>query len=86
MSALQSDCISNFFPGDQLQELIAFHRLATAYYFLQMYEMAEDCYLKTLALRSPVLQCSGEALYYSKVYCHLGNLTLHKLKVGGHLL
>ncbi|XP_068554194.1 SH3 domain and tetratricopeptide repeat-containing protein 2 isoform X4 [Anas acuta] len=66
--------------GDQLQELVAFHRLATAYYFLQMYEMAEDCYLKTLALRSPVLQCSGEALYYSKVYCHLGNLTLHKLK------
>ncbi|XP_047936345.2 SH3 domain and tetratricopeptide repeat-containing protein 2 isoform X3 [Anser cygnoides] len=66
--------------GDQLQELVAFHRLATAYYFLQMYEMAEDCYLKTLALRSPMLQCSGEALYYSKVYCHLGKLTLNKLK------
>lgn len=45
-----------------------------------MYEMAEDCYLKTLALRPPMLQCSGEALYYCKVYCHLGNLTLHKLK------
>lgn len=45
-----------------------------------MYEMAEDCYLKTLALHSPLLQCTGEALYYSKVYCHLGNLTLHKLK------
>uniref|UniRef100_A0A8B9PX44 SH3 domain and tetratricopeptide repeats 2 n=1 Tax=Apteryx owenii TaxID=8824 RepID=A0A8B9PX44_APTOW len=67
--------------GDQLQELVAFHRLATVYYFLQMYEMAEDCYLKTLALHSPLLQCTGEALYYSKVYCHLGNLTLHKLKV-----
>ncbi|NWX95270.1 S3TC2 protein, partial [Nothoprocta ornata] len=66
--------------GDQLQELVAFHRLATVYYFLHMYEMAEDCYLKTLALHSPLLQCSGEALYYSKVYCHLGNLTLHKLK------
>ncbi|NWJ04888.1 S3TC2 protein, partial [Crypturellus undulatus] len=66
--------------GDQLQELVAFHRLATVYYFLQMYEMAEDCYLKTLALHSPLLQCAGEALYYSKVYCHLGNLTLHKLK------
>ncbi|XP_062442977.1 SH3 domain and tetratricopeptide repeat-containing protein 2 isoform X3 [Rhea pennata] len=66
--------------GDQLQELVAFHRLATVYYFLQMYEMAEDCYLKTLALHSPLLQCTGEALYYSKVYCHLGNLTLHKLK------
>ncbi|XP_010219300.1 PREDICTED: SH3 domain and tetratricopeptide repeat-containing protein 2-like [Tinamus guttatus] len=66
--------------GDQLQERVAFHRLATVYYFLQMYEMAEDCYLKTLALHSPLLQCAGEALYYSKVYCHLGNLTLHKLK------
>ncbi|XP_050818481.1 SH3 domain and tetratricopeptide repeat-containing protein 2 isoform X2 [Gopherus flavomarginatus] len=66
--------------GDQLQELVAFHRLATVYYFLQMYEMAEDCYLKTLALCSPVLQCAEEAMYYSKVYCRLGNLTLHKLK------
>ncbi|KFV15186.1 SH3 domain and tetratricopeptide repeat-containing protein 2, partial [Tauraco erythrolophus] len=66
--------------GDQLQELVAFHRLATVYYFLRMYEMAEDCYLKTLALRPTLLQCSGEALYYCKVYCHLGNLTLHKLK------
>jgi len=82
VSMLQADCISNSFPGDQLQELVAFHRLATVYYFLHMYEMAEDCYLKTLALRPPLLQCSGEALYYSKVYCHLGNLTLHKLKVG----
>ncbi|XP_039341685.1 SH3 domain and tetratricopeptide repeat-containing protein 2 isoform X2 [Mauremys reevesii] len=66
--------------GDQLQELVAFHRLATVYYFLQMYEIAEDCYLKTLALCSPVLQCAEEAMYYSKVYCRLGNLTLHKLK------
>ncbi|NXR13141.1 S3TC2 protein, partial [Semnornis frantzii] len=66
--------------GDQLQELVAFHRLATVYYFLHMYEMAEDCYLKTLALHPPLLQCSGEALYYCKVYCHLGNMTLHKLK------
>lgn len=82
MSTLQADSISNSFPGDQLQELVAFHRLATVYYFLHMYEMAEDCYLKTLALRPNMLQCSGEALYYCKVYCHLGNLTLHKLKVG----
>ncbi|KYO20173.1 SH3 domain and tetratricopeptide repeat-containing protein 2 isoform B [Alligator mississippiensis] len=66
--------------GDQLQELVAFHRLASVYYFLQMYEMAEDCYLKTLALCSPMLQCAEEAMYYSKIYCHLGNLTLHKLK------
>ncbi|KAF4803352.1 SH3 domain and tetratricopeptide repeat-containing protein 2 [Turdus rufiventris] len=66
--------------GDQLQELVAFHRLATAYDLLHMYEMAEDCYLKTLALRPPVLQGSAEALYYCKLYWHLGNLTLHKLK------
>ncbi|NWW33706.1 S3TC2 protein, partial [Panurus biarmicus] len=66
--------------GDQLQELVAFHRLATAYDLLHMYEMAEDCYLKTLAMHPPVLQGSAEALYYCKVYWHLGNLTLHKLK------
>uniref|UniRef100_A0A8C3DQW4 SH3 domain and tetratricopeptide repeats 2 n=2 Tax=Corvus moneduloides TaxID=1196302 RepID=A0A8C3DQW4_CORMO len=66
--------------GDQLQELVAFHRLAAAYDLLHMYEMAEDCYLKTLAMRPPVLQSSAEALYYCKVYWHLGNLALHKLK------
>ncbi|XP_048347364.1 SH3 domain and tetratricopeptide repeat-containing protein 2 isoform X1 [Sphaerodactylus townsendi] len=66
--------------GDQLQELVAFHRLATVYYFLHMYEMAEDCYLKTLSLRSPSLQGAQEAMYYSKVYCRLGDLTLNKLK------
>ncbi|XP_009081079.1 PREDICTED: SH3 domain and tetratricopeptide repeat-containing protein 2, partial [Acanthisitta chloris] len=66
--------------GDQMQELVAFHRLATVYYLLHMYEMAEDCYLKTLAMHPPLLQCPAEALYYCKVYCHLGNLTLHKLK------
>ncbi|NXQ23763.1 S3TC2 protein, partial [Alaudala cheleensis] len=66
--------------GDQLQELVAFHRLATAYDLLHMYEMAEDCYLKTLAMRPPVLQGSAEALYYCKAYWHLGNLTLHKLQ------
>ncbi|XP_057890858.1 SH3 domain and tetratricopeptide repeat-containing protein 2 [Melospiza georgiana] len=66
--------------GDQLQELVAFHRLATAYDLLCMHEMAEDCYLKTLAMRPPVLQSSAEALYYCKVYWHLGNLALHKLK------
>ncbi|XP_077780588.1 SH3 domain and tetratricopeptide repeat-containing protein 2 isoform X7 [Podarcis muralis] len=66
--------------GDQLQELVAFHRLATVYYCLQMYEMAEDCYLRTLSLRSPLLQGAQEAMYYSKVYCRLGDLTLHKLK------
>uniref|UniRef100_A0A8C3RI22 SH3 domain and tetratricopeptide repeats 2 n=1 Tax=Cyanoderma ruficeps TaxID=181631 RepID=A0A8C3RI22_9PASS len=68
--------------GDQLQELVAFHRLATAYELLHMHEMAEDCYLKTLAMRPPVLQSSAEALYYCKVYLHLGNLALHRLQDG----
>ncbi|KAK9406643.1 SH3 domain and tetratricopeptide repeat-containing protein 2 [Crotalus adamanteus] len=66
--------------GDHLQELVAFHRLATVYYLLQMYEMAEDCYLRTLSLHSPELQGAQEAIYYSKVYYRLGDLTLHKLK------
>ncbi|XP_026544098.1 SH3 domain and tetratricopeptide repeat-containing protein 2 isoform X3 [Notechis scutatus] len=66
--------------GDHLQELVAFHRLATVYYLLQMYEMAEDCYLRTLSLHSPELQGVQEAIYYSKVYYRLGDLTLHKLK------
>uniref|UniRef100_A0ABM5FLR0 SH3 domain and tetratricopeptide repeat-containing protein 2 isoform X2 n=1 Tax=Pogona vitticeps TaxID=103695 RepID=A0ABM5FLR0_9SAUR len=66
--------------GDKLQELVAFHRLATVYYFLQMYEMAEDCYLRTLSLHSPLLQGPQEANYYSKVYCRLGEMTLYKLK------
>ncbi|NXB78846.1 S3TC2 protein, partial [Donacobius atricapilla] len=70
--------------GDQLQELVAFHRLATAYDLLHMHEMAEDCYLKTLAMRPAVLQSSAEALYYCKVYWHLGNLALHKLKDEQH--
>ncbi|NXD26717.1 S3TC2 protein, partial [Spelaeornis formosus] len=66
--------------GDPWQELVAFHRLARAYEQLHMFEMAEDCYLKTLAMRAPVLQSSAEALYYCKVYWHLGNLALLKLK------
>ncbi|XP_070595525.1 SH3 domain and tetratricopeptide repeat-containing protein 2 isoform X2 [Erythrolamprus reginae] len=66
--------------GDHLQELVAFHRLATVYYLLQMYEMAEDCYLRTLSLHSPELQGVQEAIYYSRVYYRLGDLTLHKLK------
>ncbi|KAM5168050.1 SH3 domain and tetratricopeptide repeat-containing protein 2 isoform 2-T2 [Callospermophilus lateralis] len=66
--------------GDQKQELVAFHRLATVYYALHMYEMAEDCYLKTLSLCPPWLQSPKEALYYAKVYCRLGQLTFYQLK------
>ncbi|XP_004854431.1 SH3 domain and tetratricopeptide repeat-containing protein 2 isoform X1 [Heterocephalus glaber] len=66
--------------GDQKQKLVAFHRLATVYYSLHMYEMAEDCYLKTLSLCSPWLQSPEEALYYAKVYYRLGRLTFYQLK------
>lgn len=73
------------FLGDQKQELVAFHRLATVYYSLHMYEMAEDCYLKTLSLCSPWLQSPKEALYYVKVYYRLGRLTFYQLKVRARL-
>uniref|UniRef100_A0A2K5K211 SH3 domain-containing protein n=1 Tax=Colobus angolensis palliatus TaxID=336983 RepID=A0A2K5K211_COLAP len=66
--------------GDRRQELVAFHRLATVYYSLHMYEMAEDCYLKTLSLCPPWLQSPKEALYYAKVYYRLGRLTFCQLK------
>lgn len=62
-------------------ERTAYHRLATVYYSLQQYEMAENYYLKSLSLCPPVMQHPREARYYTKIYCRLGNLTLHKLKV-----
>lgn len=67
--------------GDQRQQLVAFHRLASVYYYLNMGEMAEDCYLKTLSLCPAWLQSPKEALYYAKVYYRLGQLTFHQLKV-----
>ncbi|XP_045886985.1 SH3 domain and tetratricopeptide repeat-containing protein 2 isoform X4 [Micropterus dolomieu] len=66
--------------GVHVNERTAYHRLATVYYSLQQYEMAENYYLKSLSFCPPVLQHSMEARYYTKVYCRLGNLTLHKLK------
>uniref|UniRef100_A0A8P4GC88 SH3 domain and tetratricopeptide repeats 2 n=1 Tax=Dicentrarchus labrax TaxID=13489 RepID=A0A8P4GC88_DICLA len=67
--------------GVPVNERTAYHRLATVYYSLQQYEMAENYYLKSLSLCPPVMQHPMEARYYTKVYCRLGNLTLHKLKV-----
>nr|XP_061793253.1 SH3 domain and tetratricopeptide repeat-containing protein 2-like [Nerophis lumbriciformis] len=58
----------------------AYHRLATIYYGLQQYEMAENFYLKSLSLCPPVMQHPMEARYYTQVYCRLGNLTLHQFK------
>ncbi|XP_029368882.1 SH3 domain and tetratricopeptide repeat-containing protein 2 isoform X2 [Echeneis naucrates] len=61
-------------------ERTAYHRLATVYYKLRQYEMAENYYLKSLSLCPPVLEDPKEARYYTKVYCRLGNLTLHMFK------
>ncbi|XP_071759362.1 SH3 domain and tetratricopeptide repeat-containing protein 2 [Centroberyx gerrardi] len=66
--------------GVRVNERTAYHRLATVYYRLQQYEMAENYYLKSLSLCPPVLQHPMEARYYTKVYSRLGNLTLHKFK------
>uniref|UniRef100_A0A3P9LUX4 SH3 domain and tetratricopeptide repeats 2 n=2 Tax=Oryzias latipes TaxID=8090 RepID=A0A3P9LUX4_ORYLA len=66
--------------GVRVNERTAYHRLATIYYNLEHFEMAENYYLKSLSVCSPVLQHPKEACYYTKVYSRLGNLTLHKLK------
>lgn len=76
-----STCHFCFSSGVRVNERSAFHRLASVYYSLQQYEMAENYYLKSLSLCPPLLQHPMEARYYTKVYCRLGNLTLHKLKV-----
>lgn len=69
-------------PGVTTNERTAYHRLATVYYNLQQYEMAENYYLKCLSFCPAVLQQPAEARYYTKLYCRLGSFTLHKLKVG----
>lgn len=67
--------------GVTTNERTAYHRLATIYYNLQQYEMAENYYLTSLSFCPAVLQQPAEARYYTKLYCRLGNFTLHKLKV-----
>lgn len=71
----------HFCLGVATNERTAYHRLATVYYNLQQYEMAENYYLKCLSFCPAVLQQPAEARYYTKLYCRLGNFTLHKLKV-----
>ncbi|XP_026881525.2 SH3 domain and tetratricopeptide repeat-containing protein 2 isoform X2 [Electrophorus electricus] len=66
--------------GASLQERVAYHRLASVYYCLQQYELAENYYLKALSLSPAVLEHVVEARYYVKVYSRLANFTLHKLK------
>uniref|UniRef100_A0A672F9T8 SH3 domain and tetratricopeptide repeat-containing protein 2-like n=1 Tax=Salarias fasciatus TaxID=181472 RepID=A0A672F9T8_SALFA len=67
--------------GVGVNERTAYHRLATVHYSLEQYELAENYYLKSLSLCPAVLQQPAEAQYYTKLYCRLGNITLHKLKV-----
>ncbi|XP_036424873.1 SH3 domain and tetratricopeptide repeat-containing protein 2 isoform X3 [Colossoma macropomum] len=66
--------------GVRLNERVAYHRLASVYFCLEQYEMAENYYLKALSLSPTVLENTAEAHYYVKVYCRLAELTLHKLK------
>ncbi|XP_061092378.1 SH3 domain and tetratricopeptide repeat-containing protein 2 isoform X2 [Conger conger] len=66
--------------GDRLKERTAFHRLATVYFSLQQFELAENYYLKSLSLSPDILDLPKDAQYFVKVYCRLGDLTLHKLK------
>lgn len=44
--------------------------------------MAENYYLKALSLSSHILLFAKEAKYYVKIYFRLGDITLHKFKVG----
>ncbi|XP_055080605.1 SH3 domain and tetratricopeptide repeat-containing protein 2 isoform X2 [Periophthalmus magnuspinnatus] len=66
--------------GVDMNEWATYHRLATVYYRLEQYEMAENYYLKALSFCPPSIQHPLEAQYYTRVYCRLGNLTLYKLK------
>ncbi|XP_062332333.1 SH3 domain and tetratricopeptide repeat-containing protein 2 isoform X3 [Osmerus eperlanus] len=66
--------------GVCVNERAAYHRLASAHYSLQQYELSENYYLKSLSLCPPILQHPSEARYYTKLYCRLGDLTMYKLK------
>lgn len=66
--------------GVCLNEWSTYQRLATVYYRLEQFEMAENYYLKALSFCPLSIEHPLEASYYTKVYCRLGNLTLYKLK------
>ncbi|CAL8271145.1 unnamed protein product [Boreogadus saida] len=67
--------------GVSVNERTAYHRLATVYYRLQRYELAENYYLKSLSLcPSPEVTHPVQARYFARVYTRLGDLTLHQLK------
>lgn len=68
--------------GHQLNERVAYHRLASLHHQLGQGELAEHFYLKALALCTSPLQFDEETLYYVKVYRLLGDIIFYQLKVG----
>uniref|UniRef100_A0A663LK96 SH3 domain and tetratricopeptide repeats 1 n=1 Tax=Athene cunicularia TaxID=194338 RepID=A0A663LK96_ATHCN len=67
--------------GNQLNERIAYHRLAAIHHHLGHCELAEHFYLKALSLCSSPLEFDEETLYYVKVYLILGDIIFYNLKV-----
>lgn len=70
-----------FLTADDLNERVAFHRLATLYHCLGQFEMAEHHFLKALSLCPSPLQYDEEALYYVRVYKTLGDIVFYDVKV-----
>ncbi|KFO25735.1 SH3 domain and tetratricopeptide repeats-containing protein 1 [Fukomys damarensis] len=66
--------------GDQLNERVAYHRLAALHHQLGHCELAEHFYLKALSLCHSPLEFEEEALYYVKVYLALGDIIFYELK------
>uniref|UniRef100_A0A8C4WH47 SH3 domain and tetratricopeptide repeats 1 n=1 Tax=Gopherus evgoodei TaxID=1825980 RepID=A0A8C4WH47_9SAUR len=66
--------------GNQLNERIAYHRLATIHHRLGQCELAEHFYLKALSLCSSPLEFDEETMYYVKVYLILGDIIFYDLK------
>lgn len=67
--------------GEQLNERVAYHRLASLYHSLDQFELAEHHYLKALSLCPSPLHFEEETLYYVRVYTTLGDIIFYDLKV-----
>uniref|UniRef100_A0A8C8S518 SH3 domain and tetratricopeptide repeats 1 n=1 Tax=Pelusios castaneus TaxID=367368 RepID=A0A8C8S518_9SAUR len=70
--------------GNQLNERIAYHRLAAIHHRLGQCELAEHFYLKALSLCSSPLEFDEETIYYVKVYLILGDIIFYDLKQTVH--
>ncbi|XP_006128298.2 SH3 domain and tetratricopeptide repeat-containing protein 1 isoform X1 [Pelodiscus sinensis] len=66
--------------GNQLNERIAYHRLAAIHHRLGHCELAEHFYLKALSLCASPLEFDEETIYYVKVYLILGDIIFYDLK------